>query len=303
MNHLKMWPASVKTMFRLTALLAAFTIGESAAAAESERVATLRAKHASLEEPLRNNQFKQPLLLESSEIANRLGGDIYAVVNHPFGLVQAGLNSPEHWCEIMILHINTKFCHATTGPSSPTLNINIGKKTPEELPDTEQLAFSYSVAAASPDYLGIVLNAHQGPMGTSGYRILLEAVPLPHAKTFLHLTFSYDVSLSGKLAMKTYLGTIGSNKVGFSVVGKRSDGQPDYIGGVRGLMERNTMRYYLAIDTFLGAASADDTTRAEKRLEDWFTATERYPRQLREMDRQTYLSMKRGEYERQWATK
>jgi hypothetical protein len=191
-----MRPASVKTPFRLMALLVAFTIGGSAAAAESERVAMLRAKQASLEEPLRQNQFKQPLVLESSENANRLGGDIYAIVNHSFSTVQAGLTTPQHWCEIMILHINTKFCHAATARSSSTLKINLGKKTPEELTDTEQLEFSYSVTVSSPGYLGVALNASQGPMGTSGYRILLEAVPLPHAKTFLHLAFSYDVSLS-----------------------------------------------------------------------------------------------------------
>jgi hypothetical protein len=301
MNQSRIKRASVDAVCHLVALLFFFAIGGSAAAAQSERVTLLRAKHSSLEGPLRQNQFKQPLVLESSENAGRLGGDIYAVVNYSFAAVHAGLNSPEHWCDIMLLHINTKFCHATVGHTSSKLKISLGKKTPEELIDTEQLEFSYSVAAATPEYLGIMLNANQGPMGTSGYRIFLEAVPLSDAKTFLHLTFSYAVSLPGKLAMKTYLGTIGSNKVGFSVVGKRSDGEPDYIGGVRGLMERNTMRYYLAIDTFLGTAGSDGAMQAEERLQRWFTATERYPRQLREMDRQTYLDMKRGEYERQQA--
>ena len=136
-------------------------------------------------------------------------------------------------------------------------------------------------------------------MGTSGYRISLEAVPLPNAKTFLHLTYSYAVNFSGRLAMQTYLGTIGAGKVGFSVVGRQDNGQPDYIGGVRGLMERNTMRYYLAIDAFLDAANAAPAARSEKRLQNWFTATERYPRQLHEMDRAPYIEMKRAEVLRQ----
>jgi hypothetical protein len=127
MNHAKMRPPSLNAVCRLMALLVAFTVGGSAAAAESERVAMLRAKHASLEEPLRQNQFKQPLVLESSENADRLGGDIYAVVNYSFSAVHAGLSSPEHWCEIMILHIDTKFCHATPGRSSSTLRINFGR--------------------------------------------------------------------------------------------------------------------------------------------------------------------------------
>ncbi len=88
-------------------------------------------------------------------------------------------------------------------------------------------------------------------------------------------------------------------KVGFTVIGKQADGQPDYIGGVRGLVERNTMRYYLAIDIFLGAAHTAPAAQFEKRLQNWFTAVERYPRQLHEMDRGEYLVMKRAEYLRQ----
>ncbi|MEN3297148.1 MAG: hypothetical protein V7642_6401, partial [Burkholderiales bacterium] len=86
---------------------------------------------------------------------------------------------------------------------------------------------------------------------------------------------------------------------GFTVTGKQADGQPDYVGGMRGVVERNTMRYYLAIDTFLGASRAAPAARLEKRLQGWFTAVEQYPRQLHEMDRPDYLEMKHAEYLRQ----
>jgi hypothetical protein len=95
--------------------------------------------------------------------------------------------------------------------------------------------------------------------------------------------------------MKTYLATIGSDKVGFTTAG----GPSEYIGGVRGLVERNTMRYYLAIDAYLGALSSPPDKRLEQRLTNWFDATEQYPRQLHEVDRQEYLQMKHQEYERQ----
>lgn len=57
--------------------------------------------------------------------------------------------------------------------------------------------------------------------------------------------------------------------------------------------------YYLAIDSFLGVAGMAPPAQPEKRLESWFTAVERYPRQLHEMDRDAYLEMKRAEYVRQ----
>ena len=34
---------------------------------------------------------------------------------------------------------------------------------------------------------------------------------------------------------------------------KLTDGQPQLVGGVRGVLERNTLRYYLAIDAWLAA--------------------------------------------------
>jgi hypothetical protein len=96
--------------------------------------------------------------------------------------------------------------------------------------------------------------------------------------------------------MQTYLGTVGSGKIGFTVVGKQDSGQPDYIDGVRAMIERNTMRFYLAIDSYLSFPGA---TQLEKRLHGWFMATERYALQLREMDKNAYLQMKRAEYVRQ----
>lgn len=269
------------------------------AMAGSNPEAILRAKYISLEPQLRQNQFKRPLVLDSIESSNRLQGDIYALVDYSFSKVNAGLNNPSHWCDVMLLHINTKYCHAIAGPTGTILKVNIGKKTPEELSDVPRLEFNYNVAVATREYLDIILNASVGPFGTRNYLVRLEAVALPGDKTFLHLTYSYAFNFTGSLAMQTYLGTIGSDKVGFTIIGRRVDGQPNYIRGVRGLVERNTMRYYLAIDSFLGAASAPPAMQFEMRLQNWFTAAEHFPRQLHEMNQETYLEMKRAENIRQ----
>ncbi|MEN3364762.1 MAG: hypothetical protein V7606_2036 [Burkholderiales bacterium] len=271
----------------------------STAMAEPDPVAQLLEKHASLKEQLRNNQFKRPLVMHSAESRDGVKGDIYAVVDHPFAVASAGLKSADNWCDVMILHINTKYCHAVAEPSGTTLRVYIGRKTPEELADAERVVFNYSVPAATPEYFEIKLNADEGPPGSSDYRVRLQAVALPNNKTFLHLTYSYSISFSGRLATQTYLATIGTGKVGFTVTGKQADGQPQYVGGMRGIVERNTMRYYLAIDTFLGTANAPPAARLEQRLQGWFTAVGRYPQQLHEMDRKEYLEMKRAEHLRQ----
>ena len=89
------------------------------------------------------------------------------------------------------------------------------------------------------------------------------------------------------------------NDVAFSGDVADTSGEPLYIGGIRGLVERNTMRYYLAIDAYLGSLSAPAAEQPERRFAAWFDATERYPRQLHEVDRDAYLRMKRSEYRRQ----
>jgi len=167
------------------------------AMANPDSAVTLRAKYASLDKQLQQNQFKQPLVLDSTETPKGLRGDIYAIVKYPFGTVSAGLNNPDHWCDVLLLHINTKYCHAMLRPSGTTLRINIGKKTPEELADVARVELIYSVPAVTPEYLQIMLNAKDGPLGTSDYLILLEAVALPDAKTFLHLTYSYSMNFVG----------------------------------------------------------------------------------------------------------
>lgn len=145
----------------------------------------------------------------------------------------------------------------------------------------------------------MLLSADTGPLSTHDYRIMLEAVPVENGTTFLRLSYSYGFGLTGKLAMLAYLGTAGRNKVGFSISGTGTDGQPTYIDGMRGQQERNTMRYYLAIESFLGAPPTPDGKQFEKRINDWFNASERYPRQLHELDLAEYLGMKRKEYRRQ----
>ena len=273
-----------------------------AAPAVRDPVNLLRDKHTALEQHLQRNPFGRPLVLESRESPNRVTGEIYAVVAYPFAQVHTNLNRADQWCDVISLHINTKYCRPAIGPAGTILRVHVGKKTPEELGDAARVDFAYRVGLAMPEYFDIAMQAATGPMGTSDYRIALEAVELPNAQTFLHLTYSYAFNFTGKLAMQTYLATLARDKVGFTPVGKPEDGpggQAGYVGGLRGLAERNAMRYYLAIDAFLESSGSASEARFERRLQSWFTATEQYPRQLRETDRAAYLQMKRAENLRQ----
>jgi hypothetical protein len=184
--------------------------------------ATLHAKHATLQERLRDNQYQRPIYLDSSEDPGNVSGNIYALVNTPYATLSATLTSPRHWCDILILHLNTKFCRPSTAGRSTVLNVSIGKKHAQPLHEAYRVVFAYDVAATSSNYLQVRLNADEGPLGTRDYRIVLAAIPLKNGQSFIRLSYSYNYGLAGRLAMQAYLGTAGASKVGFTVVGKDS---------------------------------------------------------------------------------
>jgi hypothetical protein len=212
-------------------------------------------------------------------------------------MVQQALQSADHWCDILILHLNVKRCRASAG-TPKMLSLAVGRKFDQPIEDAYQLEFAYLVAAATADYLQVQLSAEEGPLSTKNYRIQVEAAPIDARRTVIHMSYAYGYGFAAKMAMQAYLATIGSAKVGFTIL-DRKDGKPVFQGGVLGLLERNTMRYYLAIDAYLSAFALPASDQAERRIREWYASTERYAEQLHEMDQAEYLDMKRKEMRRQ----
>jgi len=261
-----------------TACLLAFT--NIAAHADAD---TLRAKYDEVKPQLQSNSYGRQLYIDSSEASHSLQGDVYAVLDHPYDKVKEALQDPNAWCDIMLLPFNTKACQAGGG----RVAVRIGRKFDQPVDQAYRLDLGFQRAASGPDYLETRLSAGQGPFGTRDYRITAEAIPLDGGHTFMHLSYAYGYGGTGKFAMQAYLATAGANKAGFTS------------GGMRGAIERNAMRYYLAVDAYLDTMDLPASQRVEQRINKWFSATERYPRQLHEMDRETYVTMKRQEYGKQ----
>ncbi|TFZ07286.1 hypothetical protein EZ313_12000 [Ramlibacter henchirensis] len=278
--------------------LVACVLPDTAAADAGE----LHARHLQLREQLRNSPFGGALHIDSAEQPDRLQGDVYAVLDHSFATVSQALKDPARWCDILILPFNTKYCHAVQAANGPALQVRIGRKYNQPVEQAFRIEFAHRNVAAQPDYLESRLSAQSGPMGTRDYRIVVSAVPLDGGKrSFLQLSYSYGFGSLGRMAMQAYLNTAGADKVGFTIVGRDGNGQPQFINGVRGAIERNAMRYYLAIDAYLDSLSAPPDQQVQARIRGWFDATERFPLQLREMPWPTYASMKLQEHERQQA--
>ncbi|SET84027.1 hypothetical protein SAMN05443580_107170 [Variovorax sp. OV084] len=285
----------------LLLLLAASAQQALAAAPENSSAQALRATHQRLSDKLDKSSFGRPVQLDSMETADGLQGDVYAVVEHPLAEISTALKGSAHWCEVLTLHINNRRCSTASGPQGrEMLTLYVVRRYDKPIDQAFELPFVYRVASATPEHLMVELSAESGPLGTSNYRVTLEAVALDERKSFLHFSYSYDHNTMVRLGTMAYLATFGSDKVGFTVLGKTPEGQLDYIRGLRGLVERNAMRYFLTLDAYLSAPGPEQADRRQRR---WFAAAEQYPRQLHEVDLDTYLALKREDRQRDGASR
>jgi len=278
---------------------AASTAAEPVDAAPATPAAALRAHFAAARERIQHSPLGQPIELISVEEADRLAGDVYSMVDHPFGELRSALAQAKPWCRILILHLNVKYCRASSTASSDSLTVGVGRKFDQPLEDVYWVDFTFRAVADGDAFLSVLLQAPSGPMSTHDYRIVVEAVPLDEHHSLPHMSYAYGYGTAARWAMRVYLATLGRDKIGFSVVGRAADGSDIHVGGVRGAVERNTMRYYLAIDAYLGTLALPEDERLPRSLRDWFAATERYPSQLHEIDLDAYLQMKQREVQRQ----
>jgi hypothetical protein len=266
--------------------------------AAADPAGDLRARYTALSQQLETSSIQRGLYLDSNDNSRAPRGDAYAVVDYPFATVAAAFDEPANLCESLILHLNVQYCQAIANDAGPQLSAAVGKKTNQPLEDTHRIDFIYKVAASSADYTRVELSSRDGPFDTANYLIVLELVALDERRAFLHLRYSYTQGFLTRWATAAYFATRGRDKVGFTWI-HGEDEAPQLVRGIRGALERNTMRYYLAIDAYLQVLGSPAPLRFEQSLELWFADTERFARQLREVSHDDYITMKRGQHLRQ----
>lgn len=288
---MNLWRLRPYPPFRRLAAVLLLVLASVAGADEPAQA--LAARHQALRAQLENNAFGVPLAVESAAEDGLQRGEAYGVLAQPFAALAQALTDPRAWCEIALLHLNIKTCiHERR--AGDWLTLYSGRKFYEPPEKAYALRYAFRVEAARADYLAVALAADSGPLGTRDYRIRVEAIPLG-TQAFVHFRYAYRPSLVSSVATSGYLATLGSGKIGFTVTGRDGAGRPEYVGGVRGIVERNAVRYYLAIQAYLETAGAP----AAQRFERWFDLTGRYPAQLHELEKPEYLQYKRQELRQQ----
>jgi len=240
----------------------------------------------SMQPELDRSPFGRPLVLRARQGADGLEGEVFAIVDHSPSEVSRRLALPQAWCAAMLLHLDNRSCSVDGSRSPPALTLGVVRKFDQPVQSANRIVFAFTVHDASPSHFEAQLFAASGPLGTSDYRIRLEAIPVGEHRSFVHFAYAYRTSTLTDLGLQAYLATLGRTKVGFSEVGKNPDGTAELVRGAQGLLERNAIRYFLAFDAFLDGKDPLAWRSA------WYTSTEKYARQLHEVDRQTYLRLK-----------
>lgn len=266
--------------------------------APASAAAALHSRRIELQPQLRANAFGQPLHLSSHEGANRVEGDVYAEVSHPVAEVGATFKSAARVCELLFLHLNVRGCQPGGAANRETLTLSVGPKRAVASGQLYRITYALHVEADEANYFRATLGAAEGPLSTKDYRIVFEAMPIGGERAFIHLGYAYSYGTMAKMAMRLYLATAGRSKIGFTMVGQDADGKPQYVGGERGSLERNVMRYYLALLAYHSATTGTPQQKREQRMRKWFALTQRYPAQLHELDLQEYLDEKRADLAR-----
>lgn len=262
----------------------------------------LLSRYRQLAPLLQDNQYGVPLYIQSRFGDTTAQGDVYAVVKHRFATVADNLNTPGQWCDVLLLHINVKGCDlgnlentADRPQQEGDLTLYVGRnyfQTPDE---AHEMSYKFAAKANDGDYIQVDLTALDGPLGTSNYRLIFEAVPFNDNESFIHFKYAYQYGFMARLALDGYLATLGRNKVGFSVKGYDKNHEPLYVKGLQGIVERNSMRYFIAIRSFLDTASLEPQ-QWSTRIDRWNSLAKRFERQLVEVRDNAYLETKTQEF-------
>lgn len=255
--------------------------------------AQLLATYRLLEPRLRLGTANAPLTVATSNRDGLLLGDAYAIIDHPYTQVTQALRNARSWCDIVPLHMNVKACTTQPLHDGSRLTFYAGRKSYQAPGQARALVYTYRIQTLDSDYFSASLTSDQADADYPP--LALEATPLGHDRVLIHVRYASRTPLWLRVAADSYFATIGARKVGFSTTGTDRRGQLEYVGGLDGAVERNALRYYLALESYFNTDRTAEAERFDQRLNRWFDLTERYSAQLHEMDKTDYLRAKRKE--------
>jgi len=245
----------------------------------------------SLSESLINADIQQPFPLA---VVSQLEEDlarvaISATIPVEFDQLRAFYRDDSNWCHGFIANIYVKACYKKGDLVRIFYDNNDAY---QEL--SSAFRFDYRIEGQSLDAneLLISLVAESGPLGSKDYRLRIEAQATTDNQSNIRLVYQSRYGFVARSALFIYLKTLGSGKIGFS---HEPNGQP--VKGIRGILERNAMRYLLALCAYF--ANRNPLKTLQDTLKNWHDYARVFNKELQEIDWIDYQKLKLQEYQDQ----
>jgi hypothetical protein len=147
------------------------------AQALSADAAALIARHDALRSSFASSPFQRPLLLQAAPGDDGLKGEVYAIVDQPFGLTGPALQDKARWCDVLILHLNVKQCRVRSNPGSESVVMVVGRKFEQPIAAGREVEFGFRVLSTGPDHVRVQMAAVVASADAKD-QVVLEAAPL-----------------------------------------------------------------------------------------------------------------------------
>lgn len=205
--------------------------------------------------------------------------------------VDAALEAPSRWCEILLLTPGIAACSAGSDRTPAALEVMVLGRFDASSELGERHVIRVRTERRRPGYLRLHLDADTGPRGTRAHRVAVELADLSPMQSAVALSYAFEYDWETEIAQHAYDLAESPDKVGFSA---EDDGgaAPRRVGGLRGASERQIVRLFLAIRAHAVQATHDPGRRFSQSLDQWLAATQAYPAQLAEPDPRTYRRIK-----------
>jgi hypothetical protein len=254
------------------------------------------ARYRELLDGIEANPLRAPIEVNSSEENDQVSAQAWGVLDAPYAHVAEIAGRPASFCDFVSLVIFVKACTFAADVAPTTVTLYIGRKDYEDPDPDNALAFAFTNESPGDGHINVGLFVAEGLLGVKDNRLEFELWSVD-GRTLVNVRTSYVASTQSKLATGTYLMTFGRNKIGFSTT-TDANGKAQPVKGVRGIIERNTMRYFLALRSYLETLDVTPEQRDAARIERWFDATAQYER-LYEVPREEYIANKARERKNQ----
>ena len=280
------WPG-----YALLAGLALCLPGHPARAASG--APALRAAYGEFRQQYQQLAPDIPISIHSVRSGARIRTEVFGTVDGPFPEVAQVLERPQGYCEFLPPLFNLKACVHYRKEKQSIIRFYVGGKRYSSLFGTIRILSDLRRLANGGDYLHVQLATVNSKTRRHGYSVDIEIAPMGR-KTLARVYTDFNPDRFTRLAVAAYLHTVGGNKIGFTHVAG-PDEKRDYVRGMTGIIERNTVRAFMAMQAYLDTLTVAPEHRYDARLRRWFDLTERFPQQLHELSRAEYLSGKRRE--------